>query len=308
VDRLFTSRLVPPAILLILVCGGFARGAAGDTSDVTLRTSVAEVRLTFSATDQNHHGIATLLPGDLAVVDKDIVVRNFRSFHRAEFTRLDVALLVDTSSSITPKYRQEITQVAQLLSQSGGVPDDALSIVSFHGEKPALVCAGDCRASHAADQLPAMPAGGLTPLFDSVVYASGFLQQHADPHARKILILLSDGEDTISMHSAVDALNAVIASEVQIYTVSLGAPRQPSPGDTLLHRLADATGGQALTLQQGAAAVLDAILEDFNATYTVTYKLPTHAAGFHGVRVLPTHDLKLKFRCRSGYYYPGDAR
>jgi hypothetical protein len=53
--------------------------------------------------------------------------------------------------------------------------------------------------------------------------------------------------------------------------------------------------------------VLDAVLEDARASFTVTYKLPNRAPGFHLVRILPTHDLHLQFRCRRGYYYPGGS-
>jgi hypothetical protein len=37
---------------------------------------------------------------------------------------------------------------------------------------------------------------------------------------------------------------------------------------------------------------------------SVSYRLPSRAAGFHTVRILPTHNLDLKFRSRSGYYDP----
>jgi hypothetical protein len=36
----------------------------------------------------------------------------------------------------------------------------------------------------------------------------------------------------------------------------------------------------------------------------VTYHLPNHSSGFHQVRILPTHNLNLQFRSRSGYYFP----
>jgi VWFA-related protein len=286
------------------VGGGLALGAPGDTPDATYRANVAEVRLIFSATDQNNHVVATLNEGDFAVVDRDTVVRGFRSFTRSGWTKLYVVVLMDTSGSVTPRLRQEITDVVRVTCAGAGIPEENLSLVSFHGIKPSLICAGNCRASSALDRLSALKAGGLTPLFDSVVFAAGLLAQRGDPDTRKILILFSDGEDTISRHSSADAMEAALASELRIYAVGLSNAAYPSTGAFALESLAGATGGRFFAAREGISKVLESVLEDAHATFTVTYKLPSRAAGFHLVRILPTHDLHLQFRCRRGYYYP----
>ena len=69
----------------------------GDRPEFTYRTNTTEVRLNFSAMDQNNHGVATLQANDFAVVDKDVIVRNFQSFTRSDWTKLEIAILVDTS-------------------------------------------------------------------------------------------------------------------------------------------------------------------------------------------------------------------
>jgi len=189
-------------------------------------------------------------------------------------------------------------------SPTAWISDENLSLVSFHGSEPSLICAGNCQTSRALERLPAVKAGGLTPLFDSVVFVANLLVRHGDPDARKILILFSDGEDTISRHSAADAMQAALASDLQIYAVGPENAVSSSPGNAVLRNLAGATGGRFFAAREGASKVLDAVLEDAHATFTVTYKLPSRAAGFHLVRILPTHDLNLQFRCRRGYYYP----
>jgi hypothetical protein len=35
----------------------------------------------------------------------------------------------------------------------------------------------------------------------------------------------------------------------------------------------------------------------------VTYVLPESGPDFHSIRILPTHNLNLQFRCRTGYYH-----
>jgi len=294
---------------LFLFCAGFAPAIAGDPAAFTYRTNAAEVRLSFSATDQNNHGVATLQPNDFAVVDKDIIVRNFQSFTRSDWTKLEIAILLDASESVTPRFRQETADVLNLVSQTAGIPDENLFMFSFHGLQPALLCAGNCRASRVAEQLPAGRAGGLTPLFDTIVFASDFLSQRGgDAHAERVLIIFSDGADTISRNSLRDAIDAALRNEVQLDCIDLNQRSYSSEGAAVLRSLASATGGRYFPPPDGAVRALNVILEDFRTSYTVSYRLPSRASGFHTVRILPTHNLNLQFRSRSGYYYPNRVR
>jgi len=289
--------------LFLLICTGISLGAPGDRPEFTYRTNVNEVRLSFSATDLKNHGVATLQASDFAIVDKGFIVRNFQSFSRSDWTKLEIAILLDTSESVTPRFRQEIADALAILFQTDGVPDENLSIFSFHSLQPALVCSGDCRASHAAGQLTDTRASGLTPLFDSIVFAANFLSKHSEAKAGKVLILFSDGQDTISRNSFADAVDAAHAADIQVYSIDMGKSAS-SRGAGVLYSLASATGGRYFTARDGANSALDSILEGFRASYTVSYRIPNHAPGFHEVQILPTHNLNLQFRSRSGYYYP----
>ena len=297
------ARLLLPLLLCCVLLG-----ADGD-APVRFRTTVSEVQLSFSALDQNNHGVATLQASDFAVVDQSFIVRNFQSFNRSDWTKLELAILIDASASATPHFRQEIAGILELVSQTAGVPDENVSIFSFQGLRPALLCSGDCRAANAAaERLSGARAGGLTPLYDAIVFASDFLAHHGDPHAQRVLIVFSDGEDTISRYSLTDAIDAALSGDVQIYGIDLNRTDCPCPGGATLNRLAEATGGRYFPAQDGATRALNVILEGFRATYVVSYRLPTHASGFHAVRIFPTHNLNLEFRCRSGYYYPNRVR
>ena len=301
--RLVSCRHTASFFFLVLLYAGNSLGAPADPPDYTYRSNPSEVRLTFSALDQNSHGVATLQASDFAVVDKDIIVRNFQSFTRSDWTKLEISVLVDTSESITPRFRQEIAEALELVSETAGVPDENLSVFSFRASQPAILCAEDCRASRAVEHLP-VRSGGLTPLFDTVTFASDFLAKHGDPHAEKVLILFSDGEDTVSRHSLGDAIDAALDADVQIHCIDLNHRSLSLQGVSVLHNLANATGGRYFPAQDGATQAMNVILEGYRATYTVSYRLPSHASGFHDVRILPTHNLNLQFHCRSGYYYP----
>jgi VWFA-related protein len=270
---------------------------------MTLRSDVTEVRMTFSTPDQNGRVMATVLPSDFAIVDGDMVVRDFRSFARSAYTRLDVVVLVDASESITPQFRQELANVVQLIGETDSVPDDSFSVLSFRDLKPSVVCEGNCRALNSSAQFPVMQSGGLTPLYDSIVFAAHKLGHDNDPRVKKILILFSDGADTISLKSFTDAMNSALDNDVAIYSVDVSQPHT-SPGTLVLRSFSVNTGGRYFPFEAGTTKLIDAILEDFHAAYAVAYKLPSHADGFHLVRILPTHNLSLQFHCRRGYYYP----
>jgi VWFA-related protein len=281
---------------------------AGDPLEFTYRTNATEVRLNFSAMDQNNHGVATLQASDFAVVDKDDVVRKFQSFSRSDWTNLEIAILIGASESVSLRFREEIPEIFDLVSRTAGIPDENLSLFTFQGSQPALLCAGDCRASHAAGRLAAERTGGLTPLFDSIIFASDFLSRHGKAHAEKVLIVFSDGADTISQHSLADALDAALRNDVQIDGVDLNPHSSTSPDAAVLRTVADATGGRYFSQPNGSAHAMNVILEDFEASYTVSYRLPSHASGFHSVQILPTHNLNLQFRSRNGYYFQNQAR
>ncbi len=286
--------------LALLACSPlFLRAAPTDIPQPTYRTGVSEVRLIFSASDQNDHAVATLNADDFAVVDRDVIVRKFQSFTRPEFTRLEISILIDASASLKRHYREEIAQVVELISETSGVPDESLSIVTFHGLQPTVICTRRCNAVEIADLLPASAPDGATPLYDTLIFAADLLAQKTQPEARKVVILFSDGEDTVSKNSAADAVEAILANDIQVYAISAG-----NRANDFLETLASATGGRTFRLSHGAENVAHAVLSDFRLSYQITYKLPDHSSGFHEVHILPTRDMKLHFRCRRGYYYP----
>ncbi len=314
----------------------------------TFHSTVSEVRVTFFATDQGRT-LPTLSASDFAIVDGDRVVRNFRSFNHSDETSLDVVVLVDMSESIAPRFRATIRDVLQLLAREQSIPDDNLSILSFGGSSeatppdnlarpsstattssgttahtsatlvPTVLCSDGCRTADSASRIQSAKSSGTTPLYDALIFGSDFLtRQHRSP-ARSVLILFSDGDDTISLHSSHDALRSALDSGALIYAVDMGStPRQSSHhlaetyGADFLQQLAEQTGGRYFSPQasqsDGAATVLTAVLDDLHASYVVTYELPTHQSGFHSLRLLPTHNLNLTFHNRTGYIYESSLR
>jgi len=302
------SRLLLPLFLVTPICAhnllyGQSTPRESEESNLTYHRTVSEVRLVFFATDERNHSVEGLQKDDFAVVDDELVIRHFRSFTRSDLTKLDVIVLVDSSESVLPQFEQETTVVLQLISQLPWNPGDYLSVLSFSGMETHLVCAGNCRSSFIGDRLASVPKGGATPLFDALEIAAKLLIQRRQPDVWPVIILFSDGDDTISKVAFKGAMEKILASEAQLYAIDASGPGQPSNGSETLHRIADDSGGRFAGISEGANTIFKDVIDDLHSARVVTYRLPKSNSEFHSTRILPTHNLKLQFRCRRGYYY-----
>jgi VWFA-related protein len=291
------------AVVLFALPWVLFAAAANDFPTVRYRATVSEVRITFFASDENNRPVNKIEKDDFAVVDSGMVVRDFRSLLPADETALDVVAVVDASQSVAPRLQATVHDVLQLVSQRQLAADDNVSVMAFSGLQPVLICARNCRSAAAGQRLLAVKAAGATPLFDALAYGADFISRRRTPGVRPVLILFSDGDDTISKTSARDAVEAVIASGALLYTIDLNKPADAWNGSAALQHMAEMTGGRYFPVGEGAARVLQTALDDLRASYVVTYPLPSHAVGFHSLRILPKHNLNLRFHCRNGYYY-----
>src|ERR1022692_1076032 len=305
------NRLIPVLLLLFLVPATRGRSlfamsppdGSEEPSNGTFHSTVSEVRLVFFATDEHNHSVDELQKNDFAVVDDERVIRDFRSFNRSSAINLDVIVLIDSSESVLPHFRQEIVDVLQLISQWPWNPEDKVSVLTFGGMETHPVCAGNCRNSFTADRVASLTSGGATPLFDAVGTAANLLLQRRQPDVWPVIILFSDGDDTISKVSFHEASDKILASGAQVYAIDVGNPARPSNGTAILRRMADDSGGRYVRIGDGAVGTFRDVIRDLHSARVVTYALPKTGSDFHSIRILPTHNLNLQFRCRRGYYH-----
>jgi Ca-activated chloride channel family protein len=289
------------AVLLFVFPYLLFAGADHDAPGITYRTGTSEVRMTFFATDQNNHLIDTIDRNDFAVVDGDMIIRDFRSLTRSSETRLDIVVLVDASESVAARFDATRTQVLRMISQNH--PGDDLSIITFAGLRPALLCSENCSSAASQQKLLSVSPAGSTPLYDALAFSAQYIANRRTPGVRQVLILLSDGHDTISGTTAPQALERVIEAGALVYTMNPNKLSRDPRGSFALSEMAEATGGRSFFASDDAGEVLHAALDDLHASYVVTYPLPSRTAGFHSLRILPKHNLNLRFHCRRGYFY-----
>jgi VWFA-related protein len=158
---------------------------------------------------------------------------------------------------------------------------------------------------------PTSDSGGATHLYDAVYLASNELLKNEV--GRKVLILLTDGEDQGSRVNIQTALEAAQKSDVINYSVAIidrrfywGQPMGFS-GDSALRRLSDDTGGRVINVDRtkDASAAFQQIATELRTQYLLGYT-PTntrHDGAFRKIRV-QVGNKDYKVQARRGYYAP----
>ncbi len=176
---------------------------------------------------------------------------------------LNVALAIDVSGSMENRPILDAKAAANTFVQGLG-PTDKAAIISF-AEKATLVQPFTERKDELGRAIASLNAVGDTALYDAVVLSSRTFGKSG----RRILVLLTDGEDTISKARLVDALSAMQAIQVPVFTVGVG----PKVDRQTLDALAVGTGGVALYAPASAdlATAYRNISDQLRNQYVLTF-------------------------------------
>ena len=123
----------------------------------------------------------------------------------------------------------------------------------------------------------------------------------------RAIVVLSDGDDTDSLHGLTDVIAAAQRSEVQIYPLTIHPKKAVERGDRILRRLADSTGGRLYVPESAneLAAVFAQIEQDLRTQYYVSFPPQQPTPGYHSLRVEVRAPAHLEVRAREGYYAAG---
>ncbi len=114
----------------------------------------------------------------------------------AEKVPLEIGLLFDVSASTDAMFQFEQETAAKFL-QEVMRPEDRATIFSI-GADPTLVQARDSADKSAVAIKSIQPTKSFTAFYDSVFAAAAYLQKNAPQGRRKVIVVISDGEDTNS--------------------------------------------------------------------------------------------------------------
>ena len=220
---------------------------------------------------------------------------------------ITIGLIIDVSGSMEA-LRARLSYAAAKFADTGRPDDELFAIVV--GDRPHAVLPPDApftsdphtlRTAIARAQHP----GGLTALYDAIAAGLEYLERGS--HARRALVVLSDGLDNASGITFEQVMMHTQASNAAVHAVGLVDPISLSRDPGHLRRLARATGGEAHFPTTNAAAIeaLEAIGREIRSAYALGF-VPTgstHDGALHrlDVKVQSPGGRRLHVRAREGY-------
>jgi len=226
---------------------------------------------------------------------------------------ISVVLVFDTSGSMQHKLATSRAAVAEFLNESN--PEDEFALIQF-ADHARLVTGFTQDSGEIQNRLAFLAAQGRTALVDAIFLALDQMK-HAR-HARKAILVLSDGGDNRSRHSKNELKRRVRESDVQIYAIGIldaasmwdGSPEEIN-GPYLLSEIANQTGGRMFPAESlgGLVDIAKRIGAALRNQYVLGYSPSAmkRDGRYHSivVKLPPTsHQVKWRASFRRSYLAP----
>jgi Ca-activated chloride channel family protein len=273
--------------------------------ETTLHVDVRLVSVFVNVTDRNGAIVGGLTRDDFALKE-DGRPQEIAVFERQSELPLNLTLAIDTSSSVRKDLTEE-ADAARRFVHAILRPQDQMNLLEFATEvreltpftnKVALIDRG----------LNQLHADWATALYDAIVLGS---ERLGPKTGRKVLIVVSDGDDTVKSSTYDQALESALRHEVMIYSI-IDVPIEASAGRDLggehaLITLAEQTGGKSFYVSAGGLDKAFAqVSDDLRTQYLLGYYPKNQEPGktFHRIDVTvpraATEDFNV--RHKTGYY------
>jgi Ca-activated chloride channel homolog len=225
---------------------------------------------------------------------------------------VSIGVIFDMSGSMADKIQKSRNAAVQFFRTAN--PQDEFFLVDFN-DRAELITPFTSSVDRLQNQLMYTAAHGLTALYDGVYL--GLSQMRSAHHARKALLILSDGGDNHSRYTETEIRRFVQEADVQIYAIGLFEPGGgPTPeereGPALLADLTQMTGGRMFVVQNLSELpdIATKISMELRNQYVLGYipsnRRPDGKWRKIKVRLRPPKGLPpLTVYARSGYYAPG---
>ncbi len=314
------------AVSALLFVLAVSAARAQQTPPVTvLKATTSVVNVLAIVKDRHGRLIPDLTKEDFRI-SEDKVPQKITYFSRETDTPLTMAMLIDTSPSqihMLPFEQQEAKQFLNTILRR----KDLVTLLSFDVEVDKLqdLTNDASRLDRAIDStqingggagplpgtFPGQNVGG-THLYDAITLASRLL---SDQIGRKVIILLTDGQDQGSTETLDSSLEAAQKADVMIYSLAAidrGFYRggmMGYNGDSVLERLSRETGGEMIraSREKDLAVAFQEIAKELRTQYLLGYTSTNtaHDGTYRHIRVT-VRDKHDKVHARSGYYAPRD--
>jgi len=296
-----------------------------DQGKITQTVNLVDVL--FTVLNRRNKLVPDLEKDDFRIFD-DKSPQAIRYFSRQTDLPLRIGLLMDTSNSIRDRLKFEQDAATSFLFSVIRHNRDQAFVMTFDDE-PALVQTFTDDAGRLRDEIVKTRAGGGTAVYDAIYEACRTQLSHPprppgdQPDVvRRVMILISDGDDNLSNHTRSEAIEMAQRTSVVIYTISTSTQwiqlSQTDPekaanrkthlteGDKILHDIAEETGGRAFfpyhvdDLDQSFQDIGDELRNQYSIAYIPTnYVLD---GKYHKIRIeIPEHK-GYQVRARRGYF------
>jgi Ca-activated chloride channel family protein len=278
-----------------------------DEGEEVVRISSNLVPLPASVVDAQGRAVADLKAEDFELL-VDGKTQPIGDLSRAE-TPVSIALLFDNSSSQVSSREFE-RQAGIRFLESVIRPVDRAAVFSISTE-PELShpLTNDVKALVRTIKNFERPDAAATALFDTVARAADYLKPQ---RTRKIIVIISDGTDTVSDLGFDETMTQILADDCQVYSVRTGNSDSPN-----LHDLAGARRLEEFAAQTGGAVYVPRTHEELSAAFkqiaidlSQQYVLSYYPSGevrdgrFRLFNLNVKTRPGLRVRTRKGYYAP----
>ncbi len=273
--------------------------------ETTFHVDVKLVNIFVNVTDRNGAIVGSLTRDDFAVFE-DGRPQQIAIFDRESAMPLNLVLAIDTSGSVRKDLGLEAA-AGRHFAQAILRPQDQMRVLQFATTVREL--------TPFTNRLPVIEHGlgqlrgdWATALYDAICTGSASL---GGMQGRKVLVVVSDGDDTAKSSTYPDALEAALRNEVMIYSI-IDVPIEASAGrDTggehALITLAEQTGGKHFYVSDGGLDKAFArVSDDLRTQYVLGYYPRKQEPGVAYHRIVVTIPRaapgELNVRNKAGYY------
>jgi VWFA-related protein len=298
------------AVACFLVFAFSVFGLWGLPPQLTVRSNVSLVNIYFSALDKKGVPVTGLTKQDFEVFENGDrqEIEFFSETEKRRDVILTIALLIDTSGSVKDKLGYEVETAAEFFREILRPDLDLALIVQFDSQVN-LVQDFTQNQDNLIRALHSLRAGGNTTLYDAIYLAAE--DKLKDEAGRRVMVVISDGDDTSSLVSREEALEAAQKSDALIY--GIGVRGKESRGDFgALKDFAKQTGGAFFSpnaefekIQEAFQSIKREIRGQYSLAYSPRDKRKNGA--FRSIEIRCSRK-DVRVRARRGYYAPDSSR
>jgi Ca-activated chloride channel homolog len=303
-------------------------------SDEVVRVETNLTNILFTAADKQKRFVSNLKREDIRVLE-DGVPQEIFTFQPNVDLPLSLAILIDTSGSEERTLPEEKAAARSFLETVVRSDKDEAAIVSFTGEVTLEqgLTGNIGRLRRAIDQVEFVPPSGYigggvvvggtppisgtqqalagsTAIWDAIWATSNELLSDAAEHTRRAIILLTDGDDTISQVHMQDAINRALKADALIYAIGIGDRYQFGINEGALKKITEGTGGRAYfprnerELRDSFAQIQNDLREQYLVAYSSSNKTRDGLYRHVAIEIVnpETRKENLRLNYRPGYF------